>query len=323
MQFQTILVVSDIHYASPAEQLRVEHETRFIKNPLLRFALRFYRHHIWLREPMQKNHLLDQFLAHAHPADCVVANGDFSCDSAFIGVEDEPSFQSARESLEKLRSRHPNSFRATFGDHELGKMSFFGNQGGMRLASFHRAEKELGIEPFWQKQMGNYVLLGVVSSLIALPVFEPDTLPAERAEWKRLRAAHLSRISQAFADLRPGQKVILFCHDPTALPFLWEQEAIRAKLSQLEHTIIGHLHSPLILWKSRLLAGFPTIDFLGGTIKRMSRALRAARRWRDFHVSLCPSLAGVELLKDGGYLSLELDPAARIPARVKRHRILR
>jgi hypothetical protein len=86
-------------------------------------------------------------------------------------------------------------------------------------------------------------------------------------------------------------------------------------LPQVEQTIIGHLHSELILWKSRLLAGMPTIGFLGHTVKRMTTALNEARLWRPFHVRLCPALAGIELLKDGGYLTAELDPEARQPAR--------
>jgi hypothetical protein len=116
---------------------------------------------------------------------------------------------------------------------------------------------------------------------------------------------------------------LLFCHDPTALPFLWRDETVRPKLSQVEQTIIGHLHSNLIFWKSRWLAGMPTIPFLGHTTKRLSTALREARYWRPFNVRLCPSLAGVELLKDGGFYTAELDSDARQPARFQLHRIAR
>jgi hypothetical protein len=329
MQRRTIFIVSDIHYACAAEQLRRDHEARVIKNPLLRWAVKLFRHYIWLRAPMEKNHLLDQFIQKSggdalHPApDFIVANGDYSCDSAFLGVSDDAAFESARQCLEKLRDKFAPNFKAVFGDHELGKLSFFGSRGGMRVASFHRAEKELCIDPFWKQEIGNYVLLGVVSSLIALPVFEPDTLREELPEWTRLREIHLSKIRAAFASLKPEQRVILFCHDPTALPFLWEEAPVREKLPQLEQTIIGHLHSPLILWKSRLIAGMPAIRFLGTTIRRSSTALQRARRWRQFHMRLCPSLAGIELLKDGGYWSVELDLSAQTPARFKRHRIER
>jgi hypothetical protein len=272
---------------------------------------------------MQKNHLLDQFLAHPNRADLVIANGDYSCDSAFLGLSDDAALQSARECLGKLRAQFAPNFRAIYGDHELGKLSFFGGRGGMRVAGFHRAEKELGLDPFWKMELGHYVLLGVVSSLIALPIFENDILPDELAEWTNLREIHLAKIRETFAHLKPEQRVLLFCHDPTALPFLWEEEIVRAKISHLEQTIIGHLHSPLILWKSRILAGIPAIRFLGTTIQRTSTALNRARHWREFHVRLCPSLAGIELLKDGGYLSVELDLSAKTPAHFQRHWIER
>ncbi len=189
----------------------------------------------------------------------------------------------------------------------------------MRLASWQRAREELGLPPFWQVAAGSYVLMGVVSSVVALPVFEADTVPAERPEWERLRAEHLGEIRQAFAALKPEQRVLLFCHDPTALPFLWREDAVRARLPQLEQTVIGQLHSNLVWWKSRLLAGMPRITFLGHTAKRLSAALSEARRWRPFHVRLCPALAGIELLKDGGYLTAELDLEARRPARFEFH----
>ncbi|MEO5803719.1 MAG: metallophosphoesterase [Verrucomicrobiota bacterium] len=323
MQRKTILIVSDIHFACAAEQARRGHEGRAIKNPLLRLAVKLFRHYIWLRAPTEQNHLLDQFISRAGKPDLVIANGDYSCDSAFLGVSDDASFASAQQCLQKLRAEFAPDFKAVFGDHELGKVSFYGNRGGMRVASFHRAEKELGIEPFWRLEFGNYVLLGVVSSLVALPVFEPDALPEEFSEWTRLREDHLVKIRGAFACLKPEQKIILFCHDPTALPFLWEEAAVRDKLPQLEQTIIGHLHSPLILWKGRMIAGMPAIRFLGTTIKRSTTALQRARIWRHFHVRLCPSLAGIELLKDGGYLSVELDVTGQTPASFQRHRINR
>ena len=48
-------------------------------------------------------------------------------------------------------------------------------------------------------------------------------------------------------------------------------------------------------------------------------ALHEARLWRPFHVRLCSALAGIELLKDGGYCTIELDPEARHPARFRFH----
>jgi hypothetical protein len=320
MRTCTVAILSDIHYAAAAEQARgPDFELRGIHNPFLRAVARFYRHRVWLREPLSKNHLLDQFLEHSPGLDYVIANGDYTCDSTFVGVSDDASCQSVLECLGKLRQRFGVKFRANFGDHELGKIPLFGGNGGMRLASWRRAREEVGLEPFWRLDIGNYVLLGFVSSLVALPVFLPDTLPAERPEWEGLRAEHLAEIRRAFAALQAGQRVLLFCHDPTALPFLWREESVRAKLPQIEQTTIGHLHSNLIVWKSRLLAGMPPIRFLGRNVQRMSTALSEARYWRPFHVRLCPALAGIELLKDGGYCTFELDPEARLPAHFRFH----
>lgn len=189
----------------------------------------------------------------------------------------------------------------------------------MQLASWRAATGPLGIHPFWQLTTGNYVLMGVTSSLIALPAHGADVLPEERAEWERLRTEHLREIRTAFAALQPEQRVLLFCHDPTALPFLAAEAAIRQRLPQIEQTILGHLHTELILWKSRLLAGMPAVRALGPSIYKMTAALQKAQAWRPFHVRLCPALAGVELFNDGGYYTVQLDPAARQPARFTFH----
>jgi hypothetical protein len=317
-------ILSDIHYAGAAEQARGnDYEYAGLANPLLRLLVKLHRHFLWLRHPLNQNHLLDRFLERADTFDYVIANGDYSCNSAFVGVSDDAACQSVKECLDQLRQRFGARLRINFGDHELGKVSFVGGRGGMRLASWRRARAELGLQPFWQLELGHYVLMGLVSSLVALPVFESDTLPEERAEWERLRTEHLAEIRQAFRGLEPSRRVLLFCHDPTALPFLWQEEAVRARVPQIEQTIIGHLHSNLILWKSRWLAGMPRIGFLGHTAQRLSAALREARHWRPFNVRLCPALAGIELLKDGGYLTAELDPYERQPPRFQFHSLPR
>ena len=314
-----LAVLSDIHYASAAERARGAFYLDRVRNPVRRLAIRLYRHYIWQRDPFVHNHLVDRFIQAAAPAHWVIANGDYTCDSAGVGVSDEAACQSARECLHPLRQAFAGRFQAVFGDHELGKKALGSDAGGLRLASFHRAVSGLGLQPFWQVALGNYVLIGCVSTLVALPVFEPEALPGELAEWRELRAAHLDQLRAAFASLKPYQRVLLFCHDPTALPFLWRDPVIQSKLPRIEATIIGHLHTRLVLRKSRLLAGMPVIHFLGHTPRRLSRALHEAHLWKPFHVRLCPSLAGTQLLKDGGYCTLELDPAARHPAQIQTH----
>ena len=320
---KTILILSDIHYACDAEKQRHGHETRVIANPLLRRAVRVYRHYIWLRDPFAHNHLLDEFLRRADSPDWVVTNGDYSCDTEFVGVSDAAAFESARQCLTKLRDRFGAKLRSVIGDHELGKTSLFGGKGGLRLASWQRATIELGLQPLWQLEIGDYVLIGVTSSLLAFPVYEPEGLSKERTVWNALREAHLNEIRRALIALRPTQRVLLFCHDPSALPFLWKEEAVRRRLPQIEQTVIGHLHSTFYLQQSQLLAGMPVIRFLGNSIRRMTEALNDARCWREFKVRLCPAMAGIELRKDGGFYEAKLDETASRPAQFLFHSLPR
>ncbi len=320
-RIRSILVVSDIHYASAAEKSRGATELAAITNPALRLAVKAYRRFLWKRDPFAHNHLLDHFVEQAAHADHVVGNGDYCCDTAFIGVSDDASLQSARECLAKLRGPLEDRVSLVIGDHELGKMSLFGGRGGMRIASWERAQAELQLAPFWQTRMGRYQLIGATSSVIAWPVFEPESLACERAQWQELRIEHMALLRQSFLALEPCDRGILFCHDPTALPFLWRDPVIQSRLSQVEATIIGHLHSQVFVVGSRLLSGVPAITWLGNSIRRMSSALREARLWRHFRVRLCPALAGIELLKDGGYLRLELDPDAAQPLRIHVHHL--
>lgn len=320
----TLAILSDIHYAGPTEQTEGDdYEYRAIENSLLRNLLRFYRHHIWLRHPLRQNGQLDRFLAEVGPVDYAIANGDYLCNTAAVGLSAESGRQSARACLDKLRGKFGDRLRANFGDHELGKLRLLGTQGGLRLDSWHRGITEFGLQPAWKLELGNYVLLGCASTLLALPVFAPDILPEEQPAWDKLREQHLAEIRDAFAALQPKQRVLFFCHDPTALPFLWRDNEVRARLPQVEQTIIGHLHSNLYLRLSQLLSGMPVIRGGGHSLKRMSTALNEARHWRPFHVRLCPSLAGIELLKDGGYFTAELDADARTPARFHFHRLRR
>jgi Calcineurin-like phosphoesterase len=320
----TVAILSDIHYAGPAERARGDdYEMRSIANPLLQTFVRAYRHFFWMRHPMNQGAQLDRFLNEIGSVDYVVANGDYSCDSGFVGVSDDAAFQSTQECLGKLRAQFGDRAYFTIGDHELGKLTFFGGNGGMRLASWQRTTESLGVKPFWQLAIGNYVLMGVTSPLIALPANQPDTLPEEWPAWLKLRDAHLAEIRAAFDALKPEQRVILFCHDPIALPFLWREESVRRRLPQIEQTIIGHLHTRLILWKSRLLSGIPPVRFLGNSIRKFTSALNEARHWWPFRARLCPALSGIELLNDGGYYTVEIDPAAKLPAQFKFHQLPR
>jgi len=315
-----IAVLSDIHYAGPREQAEGDdYEIRIIANPFLRFALRLYREHVWLRYPLRQNGQLDRFVAGVPEVDYVVANGDYSCNTSAVGLSDDAAMESARLCIGKLRSKFADRLRLNFGDHELGKLRLMGTRGGLRLKSWERGHEELGIQSFWRLDLGNYVLFNCVSTLIALPVFDHDILSNERETWLKLRAQHFAEMRAAFASLQPNQRALFFCHDPTALPFLARDEIIRPKLTQVERTIIGHLHSNLYLRVSKLLSGLPVIRFGGHSIRRMSTAVNEARHWKSFRVQLCPSLAGTELLNDGGFFTIQLDTESSAPAKFHFH----
>ncbi len=316
-----ILICSDIHYACDLERARGNFEIEAISNPLQRAAVRLYRRYFWLRDPFAHNDLLRHVLDAPFEPDWVVANGDYSCDSAFVGVSDPAALQSARECLGRLRQRFDGRVLGVYGDHELGKMSLCGGHGGLRLKSLEIAQAELGLEPIWTRRVGRYLLAGITSSLVAMPVYERETLEAERASWWELRRQHLHGIEAVFNALGQDDRLILFCHDPTALPFLWELDSIRQRERQIERTVIGHLHSPLILKQSGILAGMPKITFCGQAIRRMSSALSRGREWKHFNVLLCPSLSGIELTRRGGFYSVDIDPDGKTAPQFELHTI--
>ncbi len=317
-----IAIVSDIHYAAAEERgICARYDPRTVKNPAARIASRAFHHFVWLRRYGAHNHLLDKFLHAAGEPDLVVANGDYSCNARLVGVSDAASFESARECLEKLRGRFPGKLFATMGDHDLGKIGPFCGRGAMSLQSWRRMVEDLNVEPFWRVQLGSHVLLGVTSSLVALDTYRQDLLEEEVAEWEQLREVHMREIRSAFQALEPRQRVVLFSHDPTALPFLWREEVVRERISQLDQTVVGHLHSEMVLRQSRLLAGLPRVTFLGKGLSRISSGLGEARIWKQFRVRLCPALTGIQLLKDGGYLTAEWNASAGDPARFQFHPI--
>jgi hypothetical protein len=83
-------------------------------------------------------------------------------------------------------------------------------------------------------------------------------MPEERSEWETLREQHFSEIRPAFAALQPQQRVLLFLPRPDRAPvFVARRCRAGADCRTSNRTIIGHLHSNCVLWKSKLLAGMP------------------------------------------------------------------
>src|SRR5690349_19201867 len=116
-----LVIVSDIHHASPQEAARRETMFDPIQGRARRWVVRQYRSRLWLRDPFAHNHLFDRFLEESRGADFAVANGDYSCDSAYVGVSDNAAYASAELCLTQLRRQFGGTFQATFGDHEIGK----------------------------------------------------------------------------------------------------------------------------------------------------------------------------------------------------------
>lgn len=318
-----LLVISDLHWACAEEQARAGHESRAVQNPFLRLAAICWRRWVWLATPHGHNHHVAAILQRTGvgAADWYLANGDFTLDTAFVGVSDEAACVSAGECLSQLRAAWGSRLLTTIGDHDLGKMSLFWGAGGLRRRSLERCESDLGLSRFWVQPGGDgVVLIGVTSTLAAWTLFAEETPVEERAWWREQQHRHLAQINHAFSGLTPGQRVVLCCHDPSALVFLYALPEVRQRLGQLACTVIGHLHSAKVWSLARSLAGFPRVPWMGVTVRRYTTALQRSRCWREFRILSCPSPAGVQLFKDGGWLELDV-PAGSAPVQVVRRRL--
>lgn len=302
-----LIIASDLHYAGPIEQQRNDHELGVATNRIQRLLVRMYRKYIWLDSPQAHSYLLDTFLDTAPQADTIILLGDLSCDTKFVGVSDPGAKQSAKLCLHKIKSHFKKEVYATPGDHDLGKMSLVGGVGGPRIESWRVWTEELGLPGLWSFDLGTFTFIGLASTIIALPVFEPEMLPQERPQWFRIREDYLAKVSSLLEDVRPKQNLVLCLHDPTALPYLYELDALQKRVDKLFVTFIGHLHSRAVYKLASKLVGMPRIQILGNTIRRMSSALKQGAVWKKFKLQLCPSLTGIQLFKDGGFLILNYD----------------
>lgn len=301
-----LLVLSDVHRAGAMEQGRRGFDSRAVANPFLRTFQRVYRRYVWMDDPMAHNHLLEAIVRRVPDPAWVVANGDFTLDTGFVGVSEEGAFESASEAIGILRRAYGGRLRCTMGDHDIGKKSFIGDSGGVRRRSLERCESDLGIPRLWHEDFPGWRWIGVTSTLAAWPVFRPETPEEEVGWWQENHVRHLEDIDRLFREATDaGMRTLLFCHDPTALPFLRGLPGVAAALPGMGGTVIGHLHTRWVLRVGRVLAGVPKVSWAGHSIRRYTAALNEARCWREFRVTLCPSPTGIQLLKDGGYLTSE------------------
>ncbi len=322
-----VAVISDVHVLGPDEARRTHRIYRevgshhsFLTRKWHRALMRI-RRRLWNWHPENRYacfvRALDE-IALFRP-DWVVANGDLGGDAAGVGISAREAFESVRRVVDLLRCTFPERCRFVYGDHEIGKHSTELRRGGIRLESLRRGEQALDLPPFWHTRDGRWHLIAVCSTLLSLRLFLPEALPAEIPEWEERRQGHLSRIRETFAALPSDARVLLFLHDPSALSVLEELPEVRARLPNIERTIVGHLHAPWLLkptmWLSRLPA--PKLNYPVARI--IAHGARGAHRWPTFRPVVCPSTFGAGHYFSGGVLFLETDAADRL--HVRRHRI--
>ena len=322
-----IAVVSDVHMMGPTEIAHAnqcyaglgqrQHALhRTWRRSLYRVRRRLWNGHLEWRHTafLRALDAVDEF----HP-DWLIANGDYGGDSCGVGLSHPPTFDSAALVVNLLRERFPERARFVFGDHDLGKYSTVLQAGGIRLDSLDRGEAGLGIPSFWHEVDDGIHLIGVNSSLFNLELFLPEALVAEVPEWNKRRQEHLDLVLKAFDRLPRQGQVILFCHDPSALDVLSRLPVVQRKLPQIAMTVIGHLHSPSLLWLARRAAR------LGGkwnprypVARIVAKGLAGVRNWDLFRPVVCPSTFGTGHHVAGGLLLIERDRQGRLVARRRR-----
>lgn len=308
------LLFGDVHYAGPAETRRGLTETEMATSWAQKTLVHFYRNFLWLADPIGHAHQFPQLLDSMNQmrADEAVCLGDLSMDTAFVGLSDPASMESAAELVKLVRHKLDAPTTWLMGDHEIGKTSMIGKQGGPRIASFNRWTQELEFPAWWERSIHHWRLIGVCSTLAAFPVYETEFPQSELSAWKELYQSQLSWLQQCFDSIEPRERIILFCHDPSALGFLHALPEIQKKLSQIAVTWVGHMHTPLVEKAASIFSGVPPITQFGTSIRRFSTALQKAAAWKDFRMRLCPSPSGSELLRDGGYFEMVLHHDASI-----------
>lgn len=260
-----LAVISDLHVMGPGEHAQSLESVSFLGHGLprwrgqLRRGLNGFRNQFWHSDADSRQacfHRALEKLAEYQP-DWVVVNGDYGGDHRGVGLSDDHTFESVSLVLDIVRAEFPGRVLLVFGDHDIGKYSTIHRHGGIRLKSLARGEEDLGISSFWDRRLEGVRLVGVNSSLLSLHLFLPEALPEEIGEWERRRRRHLKQIRETFGGLPAGERVILFCHDPSALAELDKLPEVRRRLAQVEMTVVGHLHAPGLLRVHRMMRHLP------------------------------------------------------------------
>lgn len=318
-----LAVISDIHVLGPRE-LQAAHAAhdelgsdldpirRKWRRGLHRVRRRLWNGHLELREPAFR-HALSRLLE--FDPDWIIANGDFGGDFGGTGLSNDATFESAATAVQLMRDLFANRCRFVFGDHDLGKYSTVLRGGGIRLDSLHRGEKALGIPSFWHVRDEDFHLIGVNSSLFTLDFFLPEALVDEIPVWREKRREHIEQVSHAFDGLPRNARVILFCHDPSALTALAQVPVVQKRLNHVEQTVVGHLHTPSLMKLTKLAPLFARLNPRYPVARIIAKGLKGAQAWQQFNPVVCPSTFGTGHHVAGGLLFLERDANGRLATR--------
>ena len=325
-----VAVMSDLHVMGPGEEEQSQESARGLgheDHPIrrrFRRGLNRVRDRFWHWDPdsrhscfMHALEMVDEF-----QPDWVILNGDYGGDHEGVGLSDDHTFESAALVVNTVRDVFEDRARFLFGDHDIGKYNTNRRRGGIRLLSLNRGELELGIESFWQIDLAAFHMIGVNSSLLTLDMFLPEALDDEVMVWERLRDDHLRQVAEAFDRLPAQARIVLFCHDPSALSRLAELPEVQRRQSQILRTVVGHLHTPSLMTFNRLLRYLPVLPAPNYPLARIvSHGAQGARAWKAFRPEVCPSTYGVGNHVAGGVLFLEGNGEGELAAYRRRIRV--
>lgn len=322
-----IAVISDIHVLGPGEHEN-DRDIRAALSHGIGWPRAMWRHFLhaarmrfwnWIPESRYACFLkaLEEIQGF-HP-DWVIANGDYGGDARGVGLSDDATYESAAGVITLIREVFPDRCHFIFGDHDIGKYSTAMRQGGIRLASLDVGEQRLGIRSFWHEKVDGVHLIGVNSSLITLDHFLPEALTEEISEWQERRRRHEELVTEAFTLPAGSDRIILFCHDPSALGVLIRNPVICAQQSRIELTVLGHLHEPRLLALAQRLPRLPDWRPRYPVARIITEGIRSAKTWKLFNPIVCPSPFGTGNHLSGGVLFIEEKGPRRFV--VRRHRI--
>ncbi len=319
-----LAVISDFHVAGPKERVRSASSYHDIGNGLhplkrkWRRGLHRARARLWNANPEWRSEAFLRALdcVSGYKPDWVIANGDYGSDQGGVGVSDEATFESASGVIRTIRRTFHQRCRFIFGDHDLGKYSTLLRSGGIRLKSLNLGEEVLGIPSFWHELDDGYHLIGINSSLFTLDLFLPEALAEEIPHWRERRARHIADVCETFSRIPSKGRVILFCHDPSALHALSELKPVRERLPQIDMTVIGHLHSPGLLKLARLVPQRASAWRPKYPVARIiAHGLKGVGSWKMFKPVVCPSTFGTGHHIRGGLLFVEKSASGPLVAR--------